>query len=122
MSSTTMKPQGAWEVCRGLPVPGLSPADATRLQDLLGELPGVLAVEVAAGRAAVRVRYDITRTDYATLCHAVAAGGFPTARSWWQRRRADWLQNLDLTGRDNAAAKPAACCNQPPVAKGGRDS
>jgi hypothetical protein len=41
--------------------------------------------------------------------------GFAPARGRWAQIRSGWYQNLDLTGRENAATSPSACCNKPPT-------
>ena len=58
--------------------------------------------------------YLVTKTDYQTLEGALEAAGYPPATGRWARVKSGWYQNLDLTGRDNAAAPTPACCNQPP--------
>lgn len=104
-----------WEVRRTLRFDRLEPGGAAGLKAALLAVPGVLGVVVEDARQRARVRYAVTDTDYRSLQAAAGAAGWTPADGWWERRKAGWYQNLDLTGRENAAAKPAACCNKPPV-------
>jgi len=51
-----------------------------------------------------------------SLEHALDAAGLAPAAGPWARLRSGWYQNLDRTGRENAAEPTPACCNKPPVA------
>ena len=105
----------AWRVRRRIQVPGLrDERDGSGLRPLLEGIDGVLSVDVDARNGRVTVDYLLTRTDYGALEDILTAAGFPPARGRWARVRAAWFQNLDLTGRANAAAPEAACCSRPP--------
>jgi hypothetical protein len=116
MSDPSLKPQGPWEVCRRFKIPAFSqPADAIPLERALSEIPGIRSVSIDGSKHRLKVRYSITETDYQAIAGVLEANGFPTANGWWDSLRSSWLQNLDLTGRENASVKPSACCNRPPV-------
>lgn len=42
-----------------------------------------------------------------------ALAGLPPMHGWRAERKAHRPQNLDLTGRENAAVRPSPCCNKP---------
>jgi len=113
----------AWRVRRHIPVPGLrGDVDGTGgMQRLLEDIDGVLHASVDPARGRISVEYLVTRTDYRSLESALETAGFPSARGRWARWRAAWLQNLDLTGRANAAEPEPACCSRPP-SRAGRQS
>lgn len=118
MTHASLKLQGPWEVRRKFKVAGLShAADARKVEQALFGIAGVRALSVDLSRRLVRVRYETTETDCQTIRNALETAGFPLADGWWTRRKYQWLQNLDLTGRENAGVKPSPCCNKPPGAK-----
>ncbi len=118
MTDASLKLQGPWEVCRKIRIPAIAhPADARPVERALSQVPGVRALCVDIARRRLKVRYEITETDYQAIEEALEGVGFPPADGWWARRRANWLQSLDLTGRENAAVKPSPCCNRPPAAR-----
>ena len=118
MSQTrpTSDADDAVRVRRRIPVPALRERrdGSGPLLAALSGLDGVLSVSADATKGRVTVDYLLTRTDYGALEQALAAAGLPPARGRWARVRAAWFQNLDLTGRANAAAPEAACCSRPP--------
>jgi len=118
MTEASLQLQGPWEVRREIKVPTISqPEDAEPVERALSQIPGVRAMSVDFSRHRLKVRYEITETDYESLERALEAVGFPPAEGWWARRRAKWFQTMDLTGRENAAVRPSACCNKPPIAR-----
>ena len=115
MQRDPLKPVGAWEVRRTFRVTNLDTlAEAGALKVALAGLAGVKAVSVDRARHRVAVRYDITRTDYLSIRNMLVNEGFPPPQGWWALRKANWIQGLDLTGRENAASNPSHCCNRPP--------
>jgi copper chaperone CopZ len=84
------------------------------LEKALAGIDGVLRVSVDPAGPWVAVDYLLTKTDYQAIEGALKAAGHPPATGRWARIKSVWYQNLDLTGRDNAAAPSPACCNQPP--------
>jgi hypothetical protein len=77
----------------------------------LADIEGVLRVAADRAKEWAAVDHLVTETDYQSLERALAEVGFPPATGRWARLRSGWYQNLDLTGRENAAASPSACCN-----------
>ena len=111
-----MKPHGAWEVRRRFVlVAALDATVADQLTGILAMIPGVLGTRIDQSSASIQVHYDITRTDFAALQYAIEAQGVHCSRGRWARWKAGWYQNMDLTGRENAGIRPAACCNKPPL-------
>jgi copper chaperone CopZ len=111
------EPRSAWEVKRKIriPVALASAADAKTLEQALRDIDGILQVSANGAKGTVFVRYLVTKTDYQALECALEAAGFPPAAGRWARFRSGWYQSLDLTGRENAGARPSACCNKPPT-------
>ena len=110
---------GAWTVRRRIRVPGLrNHADGVAVQRCLAAIDGVLRVSVDAATGRAVVDYVLTKTDYRSLQGELDAAGFAPAPGRWARIKSAWFQNLDLTGRANAAIPKAACCNQPPGRSG----
>ena len=110
---------GAWKVRRRIRVPGLrNHAEGVAVQRCLAGIDGVLRVSVDATTGRVVVDYLLTKTDYRSLQGELDAAGFAPAPGRWARIKSTWFQNLDLTGRANAAIPKAACCNQPPGRSG----
>ena len=91
------------------------PADAKSVEQALKAVSGVQAVVVDGSNQTATVRYEITETDYRALRVALKDAGFALSDGWWARRRSNWFQNLDLTGRENARVRPSPCCNKPPT-------
>lgn len=111
------EPRSAWEVKRKLRIPiGLATAaDATSVEQELKDIDGVLQASANGTKGTVLVRYLVTKTDYQALERALEAAGFPCAGGRWARFRSGYYQSLDLTGRENAGARPSPCCNKPPT-------
>ena len=110
---------GAWTVRRRIRLPGLrNYAEGVAVQRCLAGIDGVLRVSVDATTGRVVVDYLLTKTDYRSLQGELEAAGFAPAPGRWARIKSAWFQNLDLTGRANAAIPKAACCNQPPGRSG----
>ena len=117
MTDASLKLQGPWEVRREIRVPSISrPDDANPVEQALSQVPGVRGMSVDVPRHRLKVRYEITQTDYQSLERTLESIGFPPAEGWWARRRSKWFQTMDLTGRENAAVRPSPCCNKPPTA------
>jgi hypothetical protein len=107
---------GGSRVRRRIPVPALRHAgDGEAVERALAAVDGVLRVSADTGKRAVTLDYLLTETDYQSLEGVLDDTGFPAATARWARIRSGWYQNLDLTGRANAAASPGACCNKPPA-------
>jgi len=121
-TSTRASTTGAWEVKRRFTLPDMSRQhDAGMIAERLGTMAGVCMVNTDLRRHRLTVVYDIRQTDYRRLLVALADAGFPVPDTWWSRLKARWLQNLDETGRENANAPEAPCCNSAPgVAPGKR--
>ena len=118
MTSAALKLQGPWEVRRKFRIPALSDADgAEHVEQALNQVAGVRGVAIDFCHHLVRIRYETTETDYTTIRNALSAAGLPPKRGWWADQKARWLQNLDLTSRENAGVRPSPCCNKPPPAK-----
>jgi len=110
---------GAWCVKRRIRIPAMGhPADGVTAERALANIDGVLRVSADCAKRSVAVTYLLTKTDFQSLEHALEDVGFPPPTSRWARFRSRWYQNLDLTGRENAAASPSACCNKPPTRMG----
>lgn len=110
---------GAWTVRRRIRIPRLrNDADGVAVQRHLADIEGVLRVSVDAPKGRVVVDYLQTRTDHRSLEDALSTAGFVPDRGRWARVKSAWFQNLDLTGRANAAAPSAACCSRPPGRSG----
>lgn len=118
MKNSALKLQGPWEVCRKFKIPTLSHGDdAEHLEQALNQIAGVRGLAVDLSRHSVRIRYETTETDYEAIRNALATAGLPPMHGWWAERKAHWLQNLDLTSRENAGVRPSPCCNKPPHVK-----
>jgi hypothetical protein len=111
------EPKSAWEVKRKIRVSVAlaTAADAKTVEQALRDLDGVLQVSAVRTRRTIGVRYLVTKTDYRALERTLEAAGFPPAAGRRARFRSGYCQNLDLTGRENARARPSACCNKPPT-------
>jgi hypothetical protein len=111
------KSRDVWEVRRRIRLPALQdPGDGAAAVRALAGIDGVLRVSVDPAKRWAAVDYLVTKTDYQSLEQALDAAGLKPATGRWARLRSGWYQNLDLTGRENAAEPPPACCNKPPVA------
>jgi len=110
-------PRSAWEVKRKIHLAAApaNPADATTVERTLNDIDGVLEASANPAKGTILVRYLVTKTDYQTLEHKLEAAEFPPSESRWARFKSGWCQSLDLTGRENAGARPSACCNKPPT-------
>ena len=117
MGNHEAEPKSAWEVRRKIRLPAAptNAAEAASLEQTLRDIDGVLQVSADPAKREIRVRYLVTQTDYQSLEHALEVAGLPPADSRWERFKSRWYQNLDLTGRENAGARPSACCNKPPT-------
>lgn len=114
-TSNSLRPQGPWEVRRRIIIPGISQhSDVDAVEKILTEISGVRAVRIDESKHTATVRYEVTETDYCALEEALKTAGFESSPGWWARRKANWYQNLDLTGRENAGVRPSPCCNKPP--------
>jgi hypothetical protein len=110
---------GAWTVRRRLRVPRLrSLAEGVAVQRCLAGIDGVLRVSMDAPNGRVVVDYLLTKTNYRALEDALGTAGFLPPQGRWARMKSAWFENLDLTGRVNAATPKAACCNRPPGPSG----
>jgi len=112
------EPRSAWEVKRKIRLSAapMHSAETGDIERILREIDGVLQVSAEGTRRAILVRYLVTKTDYQSLERTLEATGFPPANSRWERFKSNWYQNLDLTGRENAGARPSPCCSKPPRA------
>jgi len=111
-ANNTLQPHGAWEVRRSIQLASApTQAGGQRLTRALAAIGGVLAVKVAPDTARIDLRYDITHTDYEALRQAIEANDGRCSRGWATRIKTGWYQYNDLTGRENAAIKTGACCN-----------
>ena len=118
MTQATLKLQGPWEVRRKFEIPELSDPDgAEHVERALSQLTGVRGMVIDVPHHLVRIRYETTETDYATIRNALNVAGLPPKRRWWSDQKARWLQNVDQTSRENAGLTPPACCNKPPATK-----
>ncbi len=114
-ATTEARSRDVWEVRRKIRVPTLQEGMGTAAMDkALAGIDGVVRVSVDPVKPWVAVDYLVTKTDYQTLERALEAAGYPPATGRWARFKSGWYQNLDLTGRENAAAPAPACCNKPP--------
>jgi len=118
MTHAALKLRGPWEVRRKFKIPALSDADgAEHVEQALNQVAGVRGFAIDLSHHLLRIRYETTETDYATIRKVLDAAGLPPTRGWWSDKKARWLQNLDLTSRENAGLRPSACCNKSPVTK-----
>ncbi len=110
-----MKPIGTWEVRRRIKIPALGhPADAIAVKHMLGSLSGVRTVAVDIEKRQTTVLYDATVLDYQSIGEGLENMGFPPLNTWWTRFKAGCYQYSDTNARENAHARPSACCNKPP--------
>jgi len=118
MTHAALKLGGPWEVRRKFKIPALSDSDgADHVEQALNEVAGVRGFTLDLSHHLVRVRYETTETDYETIRNVLATAGLTPMCGWWAERKARWLQNLDLTSRENAGVRPSPCCNKPPRVK-----
>lgn len=118
-TEASLRVQGPWEVRRKIKIPSISqPKDIETVNEALSQVSGLQAVMVDLSKQRLEVRYEITETDYQSIERVLEAAGFPPAGGWWARRRSNWFQSMDVTGRANAGARPSACCNKPPTSPG----
>lgn len=111
----SMKPAGTWEVRRRIRIPALGhAADAMAVEHALGEVTGILKVAADVAKRQVSVLYDAIGSDYRSIVTALEEAGFPPLDNGWSRLKADWYQYSDTNARENANARPSACCNKPP--------
>ena len=109
------RPRDVSEVRRKVRVPGLrNRAEIGTVEKALTGIDGVVSATADPAKSSVLVDYLVTKTDFHSIEHALQAAGYPSATGWWARFKSGWYQNLDLTGRENAAVPPAACCSKPP--------
>lgn len=120
----TLVTSGTWDVRRRLPLPGLRhAADGMKLEQVLQKVEGVKGVIADTGKHSLLVAYDVTRTDYRSLCGLLEGEGFPVKDNWLARIRGNWYQYLDTTGRDNAHVPEPPCCSNPKgINSGGKRS
>jgi copper chaperone CopZ len=117
MTNTALKLQGPWEVCRKFKIPKLSDPDgAKHVESALNDVVGVRGLAVDLPHHLVQIRYETTETDYEAIRNALSAAGLAPIHGWWSERKARWLQDLDLTSRENAGVRPSPCCSKPPPA------
>lgn len=110
-----LKPTGAWDVRRRIRIPALrNSADGAALERLLSDLPNLRAVSVEVEEHRVSMVYDASALDFDTINRALVQGGFQPLDTWWTRFKAGCFQYSDTNARENATARPAACCNRPP--------
>lgn len=116
MSNTHNQCRGDWRVKRRITLSKAPDPDRSDLLiKTLMDQPGVEQARVR-GRS-VSVRYDLTKTDYDTLCdrlRELPQQGLRRDVSRWAQWLAYWHQYSDQTGKKNAALPPAACCNRAP--------
>ncbi len=109
-----LKTSGAWEVKRRLSIPGLThQADADKLEQVFSAIGGLKGVAADPVKHRVVVVYDVTKTDYRTLCRILEEQGFPPTNGLWSRMLGNWYQYLDTTGRENAHVPEPPCCSNP---------
>jgi hypothetical protein len=119
--NSNLRPQGAWEVKRHFRLPeSIHGEDAERICEQIRRLPGVRGAHADLHRRRLILVYDVTKQDYRHILDALATAGVPMADNWWSRFKANWLQNLDETGRENANAPEAPCCSNPKGLGGSR--
>ncbi len=110
-----MKPTGTWEVRRRIKIQALGhAADAMAVERVLGALSGVRMVATDVAKQQVAVLYDATVVDYQLIEEGLENMGFPPLDTWWSRFKSSWFQYSDSNARENAHARPSACCNKPP--------
>lgn len=108
--------QGAWEVKRHFTLPASTgEASARAIAERLSQLAGVRGTRADIGRHRLSVAYDVTQLDYRHVLETLTEAGLPAPIGWWSRLKAAWFQNMDETGRANARAPMAPCCNNPKV-------
>ena len=118
MMHAALKLQGPWEIRRKFKIPALSDVDAAEhVEQALNRVAGVREWAIDLSHHLVRIRYETTETDCETYRNAIATVGVPPMCGWWAEQKARWLQNLDLTSRENAGVRPSPCCNKTPSAK-----
>ena len=111
----TMKPEGTWEVRRGIVVPALSDAaDGRKVESVVSEIPGVCKVAADPDEHRLIVRYDASLVAYQEILEALEGAGFSTLNDWWSRVKRRYFQYSDTGARENAKTPPPACCNRPP--------
>jgi len=110
-----MKPNGTWEVRRRIKIPALGhAADTMAIERELGALSGVRTVAADVAEHQVTVLYDTSVLDYRSIEDGLQNIGFPPSDTWWSRFKGGWFQYSDTNAKENAHARPSACCNKPP--------
>ena len=118
LADPALKLQGPWEVRRKFKIPELSDSsDGEHVEQALNQIAGVRGLAVDLSHHLVRTRHETTGTDYETIRNALSAAGLPPMHGWWADQKARWLQNLDLTSRENAGVRSSRRCNEPPTVK-----
>ena len=111
----SMKPETACEACRSIKLPTIShAANAMAVERAMADAAGVIKTEVDPGKRRLRVLYNTTITNFATIAELLEDIGFSPDDSWWNRVKASWYEYLDENTRTNARAPAPPCCNKPP--------
>ena len=119
MKNNVLKCHGPWEVSRRFVFPAMSSAgDSESVRQAMDRLAGVRGAVFNLDWRTVTICYDTTETDYAAILEAADQAGYPPAAGWMAKIKRNWLQNMDLTSRENAGIKVSACCNKPPQGNG----
>lgn len=82
-------------------------------------LPGVARAVMKSERKQLEVTYDVRKSVAADIQRVIASEEMAAPSSIWRRLRLAWLNNLDISRRDNAAHHPA-CCSKPPPGAGSK--
>ncbi|MBC8519957.1 MAG: hypothetical protein H8D24_06090 [Gammaproteobacteria bacterium] len=80
----------------------------------LEQLPDVLDIVWNSRGNKLYLTYDIRTTDYLTVLNHLSNADVIVRQTFWSRLLGKFHQYSDRTGRENASARPAPCCNKPP--------
>lgn len=112
---TSLKPPGPWDVRRRIKLESMGhEADALAIENVIGELPGVIAVAAELKKNRIVVRYNASQQNFHNIVETMEKTGFPALDNWWNRFKHNWYSSSDEIARENAHAPPPACCNKPP--------
>lgn len=109
-----IKIRGAWDARHWVRVPSLvDKPQATKITQVLGEVPGIKTVMTYPKRQKIRVTYDQTKVNFCQIQAALEVADLPTADDWWSRSKAAWFQYLDQNAQVNANIPASPCCSNP---------
>ncbi len=111
----SLQPEKAWHMCRTIRLAALThPADAMAIERALQQKPGIIRLQTDVKKKRLRIIYDVTVADLATIVDLLEGAGFPPENNWQWRLKYNWYTYLDENAKANAKAPAPPCCNKPP--------